>query len=92
VPSIAQARRPGACRFGDAKQLAVGSRSASSASTAAASCTRPCAFAGADGSSDNGAGRCHHDRNNVLVAVGIDAEHVVQFVCKHQTRSSDSNS
>ena len=43
-------------------------------------------------SRDNGAGRCRHDRNDVLVAVGIDAEHVVQFVCKHQIRSSDSNS
>ena len=31
-----------------------------------------------------------HNRHHVLVAVGIDAEHVVQLVCKHQTRSSDS--
>jgi len=43
-------------------------------------------------SGDNGAGRRRHDRHDVLVAVGIDAEHVVQFVCKHQTRSSDSSS
>jgi hypothetical protein len=43
-------------------------------------------------SRDNGAGRRRHDRYHMLVAVGINAEHVVQFVCKHQTRSSDSNS
>ena len=43
-------------------------------------------------SGDNSTGRCRHDRHDVLVAVGIDAKHVVQFVCKHQTRSSDSNS
>ncbi|MGH8514952.1 MAG: hypothetical protein ACREV8_13630 [Gammaproteobacteria bacterium] len=40
-------------------------------------------------SGDNGVGRRRHDRHDVLVAVGIDAEHVVQLVCKHQTRSSD---
>ena len=41
---------------------------------------------------DNGAGRRRHDRHHMLVAVSINAKHVVQFVCKHQPRSSDSNS
>jgi hypothetical protein len=34
-------------------------------------------------------GRRCHDRHNVLVAVRVDAEHVVHLVCKHPTRSSD---
>jgi hypothetical protein len=34
-------------------------------------------------SGDDGAGGRRHDRHDVLVAVGIDTEHVVQFVCKH---------
>jgi len=38
---------------------------------------------------DNSARRRHNDRHHVFVAVGIDAKHVVQLVCKHQTRSSD---
>jgi hypothetical protein len=41
-------------------------------------------------SGHNGAGRRCHDGDDVFVAVGINTEHVVQFVCKHQTRSSDS--
>ena len=33
------------------------------------------------------AGRCH-DRQHVLIAVSVDADHVIQFVCKHPDRSS----
>jgi hypothetical protein len=32
--------------------------------------------------------RCQH-RQNMLVTVGVDADHLVQFVCKHPHRSSD---
>src|SRR5829696_10242559 len=34
-------------------------------------------------------GRCRQHRHDVLVAVGVDADHVVQPVCKQPTRSSD---
>jgi hypothetical protein len=34
---------------------------------------------------DHGAGARVDDRQSVLVAVGVDANRVVQFICKHQT-------
>jgi hypothetical protein len=37
---------------------------------------------------DSARGR-RHDNDDVLVAVRVDTDHVVQFVCKHPTRSSD---
>jgi len=42
--------------------------------------------------SDHSARRRSHDRDHVLVAMGVDTEHVVQLICKHQTRSSDHSS
>jgi len=39
--------------------------------------------------SNDSARRRRHHRHHVLVAVSVDAEHVVQHFCKHQTRSSD---
>ena len=41
---------------------------------------------------DDGACRCRHDREHVLIAMRVDTNHVVQLVCKHQTRSSDHSS
>jgi hypothetical protein len=38
---------------------------------------------------DQGTGGRSHNCQRVFVTVRIDAEHVVQLVCKHQTRSSD---
>ena len=38
---------------------------------------------------DNRARGRRDNRQDVLVTMGVDAEHVVQLVCKHQTRSSD---
>jgi hypothetical protein len=39
---------------------------------------------------DNSTRRRSHDSNDVLVTVRVDTDHVVQLVCKHQPRSSDS--
>jgi hypothetical protein len=33
--------------------------------------------------------RCRQRRQDMFVAVGVDADHVVQLVCKHPPRSSD---
>jgi hypothetical protein len=41
------------------------------------------------GSGDKSASRGGDNRQDMLVAMGVDAEHVVQLVCKHQTRFSD---
>ena len=39
---------------------------------------------------DERTGRCRHDRHDVFVPGRVNTDHVVQLLCKHSTRSSDS--
>jgi len=39
---------------------------------------------------DHGACRCGDDREHMLIAVSVDTDHVVHFVCKHPVGSSAS--